>query len=321
MSTNAVISLFTLLAITLENPVWLLGNLICERSIGMIAGPRGCGKTFLVMLIAYAIAAKKKIFPWGCGAGAPILYLDGEMRLYSFQERFQLIHAKNSEPDSIQQFGKMFQIISRDYSSDPIGSIDTTEGQAQIEKLIPPETKLLIIDNLSSCTSGGSENSTAWAATKTWLIKLRQQKKLAVLLIHHAGKNGTQRGSSAHEDLLDYSILLGALPSSNDRDDTRFSIEHTKLREYFPELRKKYECSIWTEDGVLKHEIVPMATPITEVAAEIIRLSEQGLKQGEIAIRLGVNKSTVSRHLGAAKKKADGEEGKAKSSDAEPDAS
>jgi RecA-family ATPase len=301
MNSVEIITLLTLMQLTIDSPVWLLGNLICEKSIGMIAGPRGCGKSFLVMLIAYAIVAKKPLWPWGMGSGATVLYLDGEMRLFTIQERLRSIHAKNSNPDSIEEFGNRFQIISRDHASVSIGSIDSVEGQEQIEKLISPETKLVLIDNISACTNSGSENSIAWATTKTWLIKLRQ-KGISVLLVHHAGKNGQQRGSSAHEDLLDYSILLSPLPSSTDRDDTRFSIEHTKLREHFPELRQKYECSIWTEEEVLRHEIVPMATQLSDLVKEIIRLSGEGLKQSEIAIRLCVNKSTVSRALKEARK-------------------
>ena len=78
---------------------------------------------------------------------------------------------------------------------------------------------------------------------------------IALILFHHTGKNGQQRGSSMHEDLLDYSILLSPLQSDANRQDTRFGIEHTKLRDHLPELRQKYECSIWTEDESREFEV------------------------------------------------------------------
>lgn len=102
MSDLAVITLLALMQMELEPPVWLLGNLICEKSIGMIAGPRGCT---VILGAAHRLCDcfSKPLKPWGLGAGAPVLYID-EMRLSTIQERFRLIHAKNSTPDSMDDF-------------------------------------------------------------------------------------------------------------------------------------------------------------------------------------------------------------------------
>jgi hypothetical protein len=42
---------------------------------------------------------------------------------------------------------------------------------------------------------------------QNWLLQLRRQG-IAVLLIHHAGTNGRQRGTSRREDALDTVIAL-----------------------------------------------------------------------------------------------------------------
>ena len=274
----------------------LLGQMILAKSIGMIAGPRGGGKTWLGLLIAYSIAGAKVLAPWEKGSGVAVAYLDGEMRAASLHERLRSVHARNSKPDSIELVEKNLYIISRDCFGTPIGTIDTVEGQKSIDAMIPNTANIIVIDNLSAWTGGGREDSAAWAMVKTWLIGKRLSG-VAVLLIHHAGKNGQQRGSSAHEDLLDYSILLSPLPSNPERQDTRFLIEHTKLRDYIPSLRKRYEYSVWTEDGVLKFECVPAGFDISADAAEMVRLRDADLSFEEIGKRMGVSKSTVSRTL------------------------
>lgn len=274
----------------------LLGAMILAKSIGMIAGMRGGGKSWLAMLIAYAISAGKPLDPWGIGAGLPTLILDGEMRSASLQERLVLIHACNREDVSRKAAEKNLHIVSRDCMSVEIGSIDTLEGQRQIDALIPSDIRLIIVDNLSAWTSGGREDSNSWAGIKTWLIAKRLAG-IAVLLIHHAGKNGQQRGSSAHEDLLDYSILLTPLPGSSDRDDTRFSVQHTKLRDNLPELRKAVEYAIWVQDGALQFEVAPAGFQISAHDAEWLSLHEAGMSYEEIGRKFGVNKSTVSRRL------------------------
>jgi hypothetical protein len=50
--------------------------------------------------------------------------------------------------------------------------------------------KVLVIDNLSTLASGVKENDAdAWEMLLPWLLDLRR-KKIAVLLVHHAGRSG-----------------------------------------------------------------------------------------------------------------------------------
>lgn len=304
MSTNKIyhkkrgpISLGDMLKLTLPAEIALLGTMLLEKSIGLIAGPRGGGKSWLAMIIAYAVAAGKPLEPWGTGAGATVVLFDGEMRAAGVQDRFRLLHAFNSSDEKSRCLAQTnIQIVSRDYMVDPIGSIDTEEGQLRIDELISDSAKLVIIDNLSAWTSGGREDSGSWAIIKSWLIQKRIQG-VAVLLIHHTGKNGQQRGSSMHEDLLDYSILLSPLPSNSERHDTRFGIEHTKLRDHIPELRHKYECSIWTEDDALRFEIVPAGFKTSQHEMEMVEQRRAGVSMADIAKGLGISTSTVSRTL------------------------
>ena len=65
-------------------------------------------------------------------------------------------------------------------------------NQNQIEKL-SNQTKLIVIDSLSTLMRSGDENDNRhWVPIQEWLLRLRSAGK-SVLLIHHAGKSGTQR--------------------------------------------------------------------------------------------------------------------------------
>lgn len=274
----------------------LLGAMILAKSIGMLAGMRGSGKSWLAMLIAYSVAGGKPLEPWGVGACVQVAILDGEMRIASLKERLSLIHSRNQDIESRAAAEENLIIISRDCMSTEIGSLDTIDGQKQIDALIPEGVSLIVIDNLSAWTTGGREDSNAWSCIKAWLIAKRLAG-VAVLLIHHAGKNGQQRGSSAHEDLLDYSILLSPMPSSAGREDTRFSVQHTKLRDNLPELRKIFEYAIWVEDNALQFEVAPAGFQASTHDAEWLNMHENGMSYAQIGHKFGVDKSTVSRHL------------------------
>ena len=291
-----VLQLGKLLTAKLAPDTPLLGDLIFAKTIGMVAGPRGGGKSLLAMLMAYAVASGKPVEPWGKGAGMPVAYLDGEMRAIGFQRRLRLLHARNSDEASIRRVNQNLHIISRDYAEDVIGSIDQVEGQQRIDALIPDDTQLIVVDNLSAWTSGGREDGGSWATIKAWLIAKRLQGT-SVLLVHHTGKNGKQRGSSAHEDLLDYSILLSPTANNGDEQDTRFTVEHTKLRDHLPHLKQRYEFAIYTKDEKLYFDVAPAGMRVSEHAQEMLDMHTNNIPMSEIADKFRVNKSTVSRTI------------------------
>lgn len=274
----------------------LLGQLIFASSIGMLAGQRGGGKSMLAMLMAYAVAAGKPLKPWGKGAGVPVAYLDGEMRASAFKRRLQLLHARVSDQESVNRVTQNLLIVSRDVCQQLIGALDSEEGRMALDAVIPEEAQLIVIDNLSAWTHGGREDGTSWATIKSWLIEKRLAGK-AVLLIHHAGKNGKQRGSSQHEDLLDYSILLTPLPNDEMAEDTRFTVEHTKLREHVPDLRNRYEFTLRTEDEKLRFTATVASPAVAAKTAQILELHQAGKSVTEIAAEVGLHKSNVTRAI------------------------
>jgi hypothetical protein len=71
----------------------------------------------------------------------------------------------------------------------------TLEGQNRINQFITDDIYLIILDNLSCLLRTGKENDAeSWQIIQSWILNLRAQGK-SVLLIHHQGKSGTQRGS------------------------------------------------------------------------------------------------------------------------------
>src|SRR5277367_1179728 len=69
----------------------------------------------------------------------------------------------------------------------------------------------------------------AWVPMQNWLLQLRRQG-IAVLLIHHAGTNGRQRGTSRREDALDTVIALRRPEDYSPEQGARFEVHFEKLR-------------------------------------------------------------------------------------------
>ncbi len=276
----------------------LLGPVITNGSTGMLSAQRGLGKSLLGLHIAYAVAGGKTLKPWGRGSGGVVVYLDGEMKAKDFQDRLRQIFNRDPKPATKKRVVQNLHLIGRTAFKHDIGYIDNEEDQAFIESLLPEPCDLLIVDNLSAWKSSGSEDGTAFAPIKRWLAHLRT-KGIAVLLIHHTGKNGSsQRGTSIHEDMLDYSILLREGKSSKPKNGTSFLLEHTKLRGLHPDLPKvcRYTFTTDKDADVMDHHYEDgEIEPINAVDAEILELLKEGKSGKEVAEALGINPSKVTR--------------------------
>ena len=107
--------------------------------------------------------------------------------------------------------------------------IGSSEGQSALEPHLK-DVDLLILDNLSTLTATGSESvGDAWLPLQNWLLRLRR-KGVAVLLVHHAGVNGRQRGTSRREDALDTVIALRHPADYVPIQGARFEVRLEKLR-------------------------------------------------------------------------------------------
>jgi putative DNA primase/helicase len=212
------------LVIDLPPREMLLHPILPERSLAMLYAPRGIGKTLLSLSIGLAVASGAPLLRWSAPHRKRVLYVDGEMPLVSLQERLRAI----SIGLGIEIPNDGFRILAADHTENGI-SLGSEDGQKAIEPLLG-DVDLLILDNLSTlCTTGSESASEAWVPMQNWLIRLRR-RGISVLIVHHAGTNGRQRGTSRREDALDTVIALRRPEDYTCEQGARFEIHFEKLR-------------------------------------------------------------------------------------------
>jgi putative DNA primase/helicase len=203
----------------------LLDPILPERSLAMLYAPRGIGKSWLGLSIGLAIASGQPLLRWSAPRQRSVLYVDGEMPLVSLQERLKLVSAGlgNATPN------EQFRILAADHA--PFGTLNLCNVvvQRSLHPLLA-DIDLLILDNLSTlCTSGSESASDAWVPMQNWLLQLRR-RGISVLLVHHAGVNGRQRGTSRREDALDTVIALRRPEDYSPEEGARFEVHFEKWR-------------------------------------------------------------------------------------------
>ena len=129
-----------------------------------------------------------------------------------------------------------------------------------------------------------------------WLLELRRCG-MSVLVGHHAGKGGKQRGTSRREDVLDSVMVLRRPSDYEPQEGARFEIHFEKSRGFTGDDAKAIEAKLETDNlGLATWKALALED---KLAAQIWELHEQELSIREIAKELSVSKSTVQRRLSA----------------------
>jgi putative DNA primase/helicase len=258
---------------------------LCKQDLTMCYAWRGVGKTFFSLSLAASLASGCPFIGWDSVTPTGVLYIDGEMPAYSIKKRVIPIIA-SLESDLV----KPFRIITPDIQDQYIRNLQTTEGQQDVEDLITKDTGMVIIDNLSCLYSGAENDSEYWDMMQTFLLRLRK-RGCAVLLIHHANKSGTQRGTSKREDILDNVITLKRPGDYKAEHGARFQISFEKLRNV--QHAEEYEVQLEDlPDGTYQWSYKTIKQAREDV---IINLHNAGVIDSEIARECGIHKSTVGR--------------------------
>jgi putative DNA primase/helicase len=165
---------------------------------------KGTGKTLLALTTAYAIATGSSFLDFKAPSPRRVLNIDGEMPAQTMQERLAAIVAgfENQPPDP-----SYFRMLSGDLSERSLPDLGTVEGLAELDSQIG-DAEVLILDNISTLVRSGKENEAeGWALVQEWGLRHRRDGR-SIIFVHHAGKNGVQRGTSKREDVLDTVIVL-----------------------------------------------------------------------------------------------------------------
>jgi putative DNA primase/helicase len=265
----------------------LLSPILPERSLAMLYAPRGLGKSWLALSIGLAVACGAPVLRWSAPRRRNVLYVDGEMPLVSLQERLKAI----AVPFGADIPNDGFRLLAADQIDGGI-NLSGADGQRSLEPLLE-DIDLLILDNLSTLCAATSESaSDAWVPIQNWLLKLRR-RGIAVMLVHHAGTNGRQRGTSRREDALDTVIALRRPEDYSPEQGARFEIHFEKLRNRVEgDGAIPFEARVENVGDGIRWSSSDLKPPLLMQAAELFG---EGMTVREVANALRISKSEAGR--------------------------
>ena len=270
----------------------LLAPLLPKAGLAMIHAPRGVGKTHIGLGIAWAVANGTGFLRWKVPAdvGAHrVLVLDGEMPGALLQDRLRRVTGASECAPPMPDY---LRIAAADLRRDGLPDLADQNSQPFYADVVG-DADLIIVDNLSTLCRGLKENEAdSWTPVQNWLLAQRRVGK-SVLVIHHGGKSGQQRGTSRKEDVLDTVLALRKPPDYQADQGARFEIHFEKARGFYGPEAEPFEVRLvgeqWQESEIKSGDDLDTLNS----------LRKQGFSVRDIADRTGLSKSTVARKLGA----------------------
>jgi hypothetical protein len=291
-SAEAIIELSEFLKIDLPQRQTFLDPWFKEASINMISGWRGVGKTACAMGLGSAISRGDPFGPWQIITPAPCLYFDAEMTQQDTTERFAGLFTDGTQKESL--------FILSDHYCNLLGMpradlLDENWRSWLKDELIRRGIKVWVLDNIGAVTSGIDENSReAWSPINRWFLDLRFAG-ISTVLLHHEGKTGSQRGTSAREDNLDISISLKRPQDYRPEDGARFICHFEKARVRQADLHLLADTEFQMQTDPEGKTIWTWKNVKQENKAMVLKMLNEGTAAKEIAAALGITAARVSQ--------------------------
>lgn len=195
---------------------WIIDNVILAGSVSVFYGEPGSKKTYSLLSMAVCVALGKS---WLGNEVKPrkVLFIDeesGERRLSN-----RLGAAIKGE------FGD--ETIPIQFVSLAAFMLDSKEDTEEVQNLIQTAgAGLTIIDSLSAVMNGDENSKKDVQPVFTHLRRIAEKTGSAIIVIHHANKNGGYRGSSAIKSNVEQMIQV-----TSEEGSTWIQFKSEKIRD------------------------------------------------------------------------------------------
>jgi len=284
-----IVTVAELLTMQIPARAYALAPVLPLPGLAMLYGPRGIGKTYATLSMAYAKACGGSALRWKAPEPRRVLYVDGEMPAGALQERLaKIVHGAGLSPPA----DDALKFLAADLLPEGLPSLRHDATRAALDAVIE-SVDVVILDNLSALVGGLRENEADdWDEMQQWLLSIRRRGKSA-LLVHHAGKGGNQRGTSRREDVLDTVIALRRPSDYRPDQGARFEVHLEKARGIIGTDAEPFSATlIEAPGGGLTWATSSLPDEQRTRAEDMLR---DGVPIRDVADEVGMSKSAVHR--------------------------
>jgi hypothetical protein len=193
---------------------WLVEHLFGKNDLGMLYGPPGCGKTFVIIDFIISMCTGESIADrFDICRPLNVWYCAGE-GISGLQARFKAAaeHHGVTKIENLTFFKMVPQFYKRQFEKDDADGVNSFirefKSRQSISEVLPPD--IVIVDTFNAATVGADENDAKDAGIVIANCRLLAESlSCAVMFLHHTNKVGTsERGSSALRGAMDFMLEI-----------------------------------------------------------------------------------------------------------------
>lgn len=265
---------------------WLIDGEVPAGLTTVVCGPSGAGKSFLAVDYALQVAL--------CHPDRAVIYIapEGGSGYHLRASAWLAHHNVTREPENIMFILQAIPLLTPQAVSEFVATIRSVHPI------------LVIVDTLARCMVGGDENSAKDIGMFFYHTdQIRQETGAAVMIIHHTGKAGSYRGSSA---------LYGAADSWVDvaNDDGLITVSCGKAKDWQP-FAPRYLRMVETCESVIllpSDQVSQRGAGLTEGQRKTLEtlaldiFTGPGAKRSELIGATGIPEPTMYKILSRLKR-------------------
>lgn len=161
---------------------------IYASALNALVGPSGAGKSFVAVDISGKLAKQ----------GAKVIYIAGE-GLFGYSARWEVW----------KHFNRIESSPNLVFYDTPVNFLDDEVMNHFIGEITPQQPAMVVVDTVARCMVGGDENSTRdMGLFVSSCDRIMHQLGAGLLVVHHTGKDGKMRGSTALFGACDSVVFL-----------------------------------------------------------------------------------------------------------------
>jgi len=179
------------------SPRWIVRGVIPERSLGVVFGASGSGKTFLVLDLAATVSRKgMRWFGHRVRSGS-VIYVAGEGHLKLRMEAYLNHHNIPAEDlKGLRVVTSSVNLLALESGDLETLIVEIKQASRELGGVV-----LVVLDTLNAMMAGGDENSSKdMGAMIVAARRIMDAVACSVLFVHHSGKDET-KGSRGHSSL------------------------------------------------------------------------------------------------------------------------
>ena len=219
-------------------------TVIRSGSISEIFAYRGLGKSAFAVSLAGLLLNGGRLLDFESEGGYRVLLVDGELPESDIQSRVNEFAKPGDRGELMLRYVGMGEdgII-------PAKLNTAAEFASFIEEVNYLKPDVIIFDTRTAVFGYDTNNSEQTQDVNDFLTTLRTAG-YAVIITHHAGKNGTQRGRTDNDDQLDLIMKLDKRSGWKPGMGLEFSLEFEKVRhsDHLEGFSAKYAMGTWVKD-------------------------------------------------------------------------